>query len=425
MPRFSIVIPVFNAAQYLDDCLRSIQRQDVSDWEAICVDDGSTDNSLSILKRYAARDTRFCVLENKQNQGASYARNRALECASGEYIYFLDSDDMIPEGALAKIYDALTCDCLDGVMFDIEAIFEGDTDREEFHLPYVRKREYPEVYRGQDLYMMRIKAGDLMFATWVCCWERRFLKTHDIWFHEGVMQEEDMAFCLQAMLLAQRMRVLPFFGYCYRRRPHSITTKKTSFEAVRGWQAAYADGMRFLLSEAGNLEEECLRQAVRNMTATLSRQRQLAAACHDQEGRLLETDALLWIADEQAKRYSAYRYVIGYLRPEALALLKRQDEIIIYGASKIGCEVLRLLEEYGIQNYRLAVTKKERDAKGLMGMAVELRTLQSLRETALVVVSAGQKARPQMMAEARRLGFQHVISYEDLVKTTAGMEKES
>ena len=90
----SIIIPVYNAEQYLDMCLTSVCNQTYTNLEIIVVNDGSSDCSLDIIKKYAKQDSRIIVL-NQKNQGVSYARNSGLEIATGEYIIFLDSDDWI------------------------------------------------------------------------------------------------------------------------------------------------------------------------------------------------------------------------------------------------------------------------------------------------------------------------------------------
>ena len=105
-PFFSIIIPVYNVAPYLRECLDSVLAQTFTDWEAICVDDGSTDGSGAILDEYAAKDNRFRVFHQK-NAGVSVARNNGLMLASGEWIWFVDSDDSIREGSLALIKHAL------------------------------------------------------------------------------------------------------------------------------------------------------------------------------------------------------------------------------------------------------------------------------------------------------------------------------
>ena len=93
-PKISIIIPVYNVEKYLKRCLDSVLNQTFTDWEAICVNDGSPDNSDKILAEYAARDKRFKIV-NKTNGGLSDARNAGLKKASGKYILYLDSDDCI------------------------------------------------------------------------------------------------------------------------------------------------------------------------------------------------------------------------------------------------------------------------------------------------------------------------------------------
>lgn len=90
----SVIVPVYNVEKYLAECLDSLQAQTYPHWEAICVNDGSTDNSWQILQKYAARDSRFVII-NQKNSGVSATRNAALQKAKGDYIAFLDSDDML------------------------------------------------------------------------------------------------------------------------------------------------------------------------------------------------------------------------------------------------------------------------------------------------------------------------------------------
>ena len=93
MVKVSVIIPVFNVEKYLEECLESILAQSMKEIEIICVNDGSIDNSLNILRKYEAEYPQIKVLD-QLNGGQSAARNRALSCASGEYVYFMDSDDL-------------------------------------------------------------------------------------------------------------------------------------------------------------------------------------------------------------------------------------------------------------------------------------------------------------------------------------------
>ena len=105
IPEISVVVPVYNVETYLRRALDSLLAQTFGNWEAICVNDGSTDSSWQILQEYANKDKRFKIF-SQPNEGVSIARNKALELSQGKYIAFLDSDDYISEGFLEGLYNA-------------------------------------------------------------------------------------------------------------------------------------------------------------------------------------------------------------------------------------------------------------------------------------------------------------------------------
>lgn len=116
---FSLVIPVYNVDRYIRKCLDSLLSQDFVDWEAILVDDGSTDNSGKICDEYATLDSRFQVF-HKINGGVSSARNMALNKARGEWVWFIDPDDWITHQALSTLYYTVSQNDCDMVLFGIE-----------------------------------------------------------------------------------------------------------------------------------------------------------------------------------------------------------------------------------------------------------------------------------------------------------------
>ncbi len=114
-PLISVIIPVFNQEEYIEECVKSVSNQSIKNIEIICINDGSTDNSLWLLRGLAKLDSRIKIID-QDNHGVSYARNLALETAKGEFIYFLDGDDYIPdENVLSDLYyaakqnDVLVC----------------------------------------------------------------------------------------------------------------------------------------------------------------------------------------------------------------------------------------------------------------------------------------------------------------------------
>lgn len=115
-PKFSIIIPVYNVAPYLRKCLDSVIGQAFTDWEAICVDDGSTDESGRIINGYAQKDQRIKVIHQK-NAGLSAARNSGMEAATGEWVCFLDGDDTLSSNWLSSY--------LRGTATDVDVIYGG------------------------------------------------------------------------------------------------------------------------------------------------------------------------------------------------------------------------------------------------------------------------------------------------------------
>lgn len=127
-PKVSIIVPVYNVENYLRKCLDSIISQTLKNIEIICINDGSTDNSLSILKEYASKDERIIVI-NQENSGVSSARNRGLEIATGEYIAFVDADDSVTPDCFLTTSRTMDNDSdIDLVCYSAEVINDRDTD---------------------------------------------------------------------------------------------------------------------------------------------------------------------------------------------------------------------------------------------------------------------------------------------------------
>lgn len=127
-PKISIVIPVYNVEKYLRRCLDSVLNQTFSDWEAICVNDGSPDKSADILKEYAKLDPRIKVI-NKDNGGISDTRNVGLNFVKGKYIFFLDSDDFIHVQTLEILNDLIESGNIDMVLFRFDKTFYKNTNK--------------------------------------------------------------------------------------------------------------------------------------------------------------------------------------------------------------------------------------------------------------------------------------------------------
>ncbi len=130
--KISIIVPVFNVEKYLGKCLESLINQTLKEIEIICINDGSTDNSLDILNTYAQKDDRIIII-NKENEGVSAARNIGLKEAAGQYLMFVDSDDYLEKEACEKIFNKICKDNSDLLIFDYFNV-KNDTKKVSNHL---------------------------------------------------------------------------------------------------------------------------------------------------------------------------------------------------------------------------------------------------------------------------------------------------
>ena len=106
MKKISIIIPIYNVESYLNECLESLQKQSLIDIEVIMINDASTDNSGIIAEKFSVEDDRYIYIKNEISKGPGGARNKGLKVATGEYIFFLDSDDKVTECGLESLYNS-------------------------------------------------------------------------------------------------------------------------------------------------------------------------------------------------------------------------------------------------------------------------------------------------------------------------------
>jgi len=234
-PKVSIIIPVYNVERYLQECLDSVYAQTLQEIEIICVNDGSTDSSAKILEQNAARDARIKVL-TKKNGGLSSARNAGLSVARGEYLSFLDSDDCLVPQALELCCNKAETDALDMVLFGAEAFFDTEeAERNYAHYKgyYIRKGSYLTPASGKALFEQLFSNSDYRESACLYMLSRSYVEQLNFRFIEGIIHEDDV-FTLKALILAQRVAVLPEAFHQRRVRENSIVTATNQLTRVNG-----------------------------------------------------------------------------------------------------------------------------------------------------------------------------------------------
>jgi glycosyltransferase involved in cell wall biosynthesis len=218
MPVVSVVIPVYNSAKYLHECLDSVIAQTFSDWEIVAIDDGSSDDSPAILDEYAAKDSRIKVI-HKANGGVSAARNDGLAAASGEYVLFADSDDWLSDDALQVLFDATSNGAVDVAIADHWQWKENGSESlhhffaEDFltdSLAVIRDVQRMVLYKGYSPYPSP-NCSYMFSALWTKLIRRTLLVDNGIRFSGSLKLYEDGLVALQVFQHAKSV--------CYRRVP--------------------------------------------------------------------------------------------------------------------------------------------------------------------------------------------------------------
>lgn len=224
----SVIIPVFNTACYLPDCLDSILNQTLDNIEIICINDGSTDNSLEILEYYQKKDNRIKII-NKANGGQGIARNIGMDNAVGEYIAFVDSDDFIKEDMFEKLYNSSKRHNLDLVMCKV-ASFDELTNEINDSLWYYSLGIFndfeKDVFSHKDT---RDFTCEISVTPYNKLYKNSFIKKNNIRFAENLIFEDEVFF-YEVYLKANKVSIVNETLYYYRINRKGSTVEKTEYK---------------------------------------------------------------------------------------------------------------------------------------------------------------------------------------------------
>lgn len=209
----SIIIPIYNVERYLAQCLKSVTEQSLKEIEIICINDCSTDASLKILNDFQKKDARIIITNNQRNLGLASTRNRGIKLSQGNYIFFLDSDDMFfNETSLEHLYNLAINDIADEV---IGTILHWDEQTNKRSLSYHRKYLYEEVHH------LTLEEFPNVIVNQIACnklIKRSLLKNNNLLFNEKLRKYEDTPLAWQIHTLAKAISITKTPTYLYRQR---------------------------------------------------------------------------------------------------------------------------------------------------------------------------------------------------------------
>lgn len=218
MTKLSIIVPVYNVEKYLPKCLESLIKQTLKDIEIICVNDGSMDNSLTILKEFASKDSRIRIIDN-QHQGVAKTRNTGIEQSTGEYIGFVDSDDYIDIDFFEKLYNSATKSNSD---IAIASILKHKNFFNIYNAKYTKEETAITI---QDKIKLCEDKKHFFFYAWNKIYHSGFIKENNIKFSEGQIYE-DVMFAIKALYYSNKIISVYGTKYHYIEHENSLTKYK-------------------------------------------------------------------------------------------------------------------------------------------------------------------------------------------------------
>lgn len=227
--RLSIIIPFYNVEQYIAQCLDSVYKQDIpeEEYEVICVNDYSPDNSREIVKEYQKKHKNLILIEHERNKKLGGARNTGLKTAHGKYVLFLDSDDFLKEKSIGRLLKEIEDGC-DYIHFG-NWIWYGKAYKE------VPKYGELPINTGTDLFVGGIVPWSAQIVAWNKIYRLDFIRENNLYFVEDLMYE-DNDYAFRVSLAATRCRHIDFAPYVYRDNPYSITGQTINVQRLLYWQ---------------------------------------------------------------------------------------------------------------------------------------------------------------------------------------------
>ena len=252
MPKVSILVPIYNMSKLLRKCLDSCVNQTLQDIEIICLNDGSTDKSLDIVKEYAQKDCRIVIVD-KPNTGYGNSMNIGLDKATGEYIGIVESDDCVRLNMFEVLYNKAKENDLDFIKADYTRfIGEGKTYEEFYTALDIQNKFYNQVLNPQE----NLGLFELVMSNWAGIYKREFIQTNNIRHNETPGASfQDTGFWFQAFALANRVMFLnkPFYMY----KADNTTSSRRNKEKVFCIFEEYNYIYKFLIRT--NLKEKLIK----------------------------------------------------------------------------------------------------------------------------------------------------------------------
>ena len=380
MTKISIIIPVYNCEAYLEQCLTSVQNQTMQDMEILCIDDGSSDSSLSILEEYAREDNRI-IIHVQANMGAGHARNVGLKGAKGKYVAFLDADDYyLDRNALEIMYDVC----------EAKGVAACGSLRKRLENGEIRcEKLFQETEKNTILHYRDFQL-DYDYQSFL------FLKNNLIVkgiFFPSYRRFQDPPFLVRALHEAEKFTVADVYLYCY--RAPNIMARFNIQKTV--------DLLRGLLDNLAFARKQGLEILFRNTVYRLEYEYEMVICGNARTGnmevlRLLDKANQMILGksstEEQIRPLRILSFDVKTYEKRLFGILEALDEFVIYGAGAYGQVFFAFLKRYGFQEKAKSFVVS--DMRGNKRFVEEIPVCILRDEKRFIFVTASQAAQKEI-----------------------------
>lgn len=432
MVKVSVVIPVYNVEQYLEECLKSVLCQSLKEIEIICVNDGSTDHSTEILERYRNLDNRIHVI-SKGNTGYGHSMNVGIDYASGEYISIVESDDYVEPNMLEELYDLAKSKRLDVIKADSRYFTEEHGEKKFTYrtaLPKGKEDQYGTVFSRNDY--------DHTFCgyvyTWAGIYNRQFLNKYNIRHNETPgASYQDNGFWFQTTMYAERLMFVNKAYYNLRRdNPNSSFFSKAKVFCISDeYDFIHQKIAESDLDRKPELFSLCFIYRFVNYIWTMNRidptyfpefyQRirsdfQKALREGEIDATLLSEEQWKYmhqvIGSEEPVRYN----LVYYIMPKAVRCLNEAQRIFIYGAGIYANKIYEQLEQAGYVDkiVGVIVTVKEEKQELFHGLHIISLAEYKAQEADAIIVAVSEKYKAQILGILNDSGINDALDFNEI-----------
>ncbi|MDE7431154.1 MAG: glycosyltransferase [Lachnospiraceae bacterium] len=421
--KVSVVIPVYNALPYLKECMDSVLAQSLEGFEIICINDGSTDDSLTSLRKYALADERIKII-TKDNRGYGHTVNLGIRQAEGEYISIIEPDDYIEKDMLQTLYETAKQYELDVVSADYRWFYDEAGRRVfEKHVIYNDRKMYGKVLDPRK----DIKVVQGQYINPAGLFRKKFLLERNIVHNETAGAAfQDRGFCFLSLIQAERLMVLScaFYNYRHDNPASSISGRNDIDKVIMEYRMTLDkllkmdDAYREYFPEFFRREYESCRYA---LSRSYNYAQKEALYKISEEFRNYENEGILDAGGMQTEMKNELYFVMyspkeaycsfSGLKDEIHESLLEFDSFVIYGAGVVGKRIFKGLSvEDRKKCMGFAVSNRESNLTSMENYPIKcIEEYIDKRENTAVVVAVTKKYRDEIMERLSILGFQNII----------------